>query len=641
MRLATNCRVVAVGVPVAFVAWHLSAPHDSTTAYARSELPRLTIDGATQQPPAQFGGSYSSLDARRRAYVDDWVARFIQVTGQKMEAESFYDTFIRVSTKTTFEAVTHAMMTTVLTDASGNRLGDALDLVERVDGVKGRVMGAASDRQFRMYVRLKEGALNTLAQSTEFRRSGDNTIYHKGYPTNFREQGGTPSIQISVASDGRRADIDVDYRSSGFPLAMFNGHLTASNSDVRAGNNYDRHAARWNGFQNWWQSFFGVRVPDEKEVERGDSSGPAPPRVGRKTIDAMAEDFLKAWLLEGDINAALSYVSPRASACLAEESDDPATFDRGMAPFVLAHRLKAAHDALGPHSSLESLLVGVRLTTPGLRLVKQPHHAQFVIYAVPDDVAAAFDCESRQSLITEKSVARTYGNYFGATFYIKGPQKPTSLALLWAQERGYWQIVSWQVEPEDDSDLPAVATPPTATPARIAAEASLVDAARRFLESWLVRKDYDTAFQFTSSRSYACYNLVRGSEQPAATSLEDAGRKIRVALEQSGGAVGNVRRLEDVLTAAPPFHPAVRVMDHRDSRTFTLSSVPDALADAADCTVRSEGGREISDVPPSYGNAFELTVRFRTRAGEPPVFRTMWTREGGVWRIAVYDVEAP
>ena len=37
----------------------------------------------------------------------------------------------------------------------------------------------------------------------------------------------------------------MDYRTSGFPSALFNGHLTAQNSDVRAGNNYQGHLQRW------------------------------------------------------------------------------------------------------------------------------------------------------------------------------------------------------------------------------------------------------------------------------------------------------------------------------------------------------------------------------------------------------------
>jgi hypothetical protein len=42
-------------------------------------------------------------------------------------------------------------------------------------------------------------------------------VYHKGYPINFRGRGDPPSIQFSLAFDSRRADIDVDYRSSTFP----------------------------------------------------------------------------------------------------------------------------------------------------------------------------------------------------------------------------------------------------------------------------------------------------------------------------------------------------------------------------------------------------------------------------------------
>ena len=206
----------------------------------------------------RFGGAYSELDARRQQLVDDWVARFIKVTGQSLDARSFYDDILSLSTKTTFDAVTHALMTTPLTDASGQKFGDGLALIERVDTVKGEVSGASSDRQFRMYVRLTPNAREMLERSREFKRGIDNAVYHKGYPLNYREQRGTPSIQVSIALDGRLADIDVDYRSSSFPVMLFNGHLSASNSDVRAGDNAERHAGRWSGFQNWWRSFFGV-----------------------------------------------------------------------------------------------------------------------------------------------------------------------------------------------------------------------------------------------------------------------------------------------------------------------------------------------------------------------------------------------
>jgi len=162
-----------------------------------------------QQPPLQFGGAYSELDERRQRLVDDWVLRFVNVTGQSMNARSFYDDVLGLSTKTTFDAVTHALLTTPLTDASGQKVGDGLALIERVDTVKGEVSGASSDHQFRLYVRLTPNARETLERSREFKRTVDNTVYHKGYPLNYRSQRGAASIQISVALDGREADVDV------------------------------------------------------------------------------------------------------------------------------------------------------------------------------------------------------------------------------------------------------------------------------------------------------------------------------------------------------------------------------------------------------------------------------------------------
>ncbi len=599
----------------------------------------LVISASAQETQPRFGGEYSALDERRQRLVDNWVARFTQITGKTVEPGAFYDAVVRLSTKTTFEAVTHALMTTAMTDEAGNSLGDALDLVEHVDTVRGKVLGAPGDRQFRMYARLKEDALETLARSQQFRRRRDNTVYHRGYPINFRGEGGTPSIQFSVALDARQADIDVDYRSSSFPAGLFNGHLTASNSDVRAGNNYDRHTGRWTGFRNWWQNFFGISLPTDDNVEKDGLSETLAPRIGKKPVEAMAQDFLKAWLLEGDIRSAMSYVSPRAFACLSEDSDG-LSMDRGMAPFVLAHRLKAAHDELGRHTALDGLVVGVRLTTPGLRMVKQPHHAQFVVYAVPDDVAAAFECENRHTPGDTARVRRAYGNYAGTTFYITGRELPVPVALLWGRDRGYWRIVSWQTEPESSDDLPDPAVPSATEPERIAADPSLVQAAHRFLDSWLIRKDYDTAFGYVSPKAYACYDLVRAADRPASVSLDDAGTKVRAGFEQAGASVGRIRGLDDVISAAPPFHPAIRIMDHRYAQTFSLSSVPTTLADAVDCSTRS-GTVPTMDGPPEYGRAFEMTARFRTRVGDPGVFRTLWIREDGAWRITVYDVEIP
>jgi hypothetical protein len=594
-----------------------------------------------QQSPQRFGGAYSELDARRQQLVADWVVRFVKVTGQNLDARSFYDDLLSLSTKTTFDAVTHALMTTPLTDASDQKFGDGLSLIERVDTVKGEVSGTSSDRQFRLYVRLTPNAREMLERSREFKRGIDNTVYHKGYPINYREQNGAPSIQVSIALDGRLADIDVDYRSSSFPGVLFNGHLSAANSDVRAGNNADRHAARWSGFQNWWRSFFGAsldRTPDTKETPA--FALPKVPRTGKKSINVMVPDFLQAWLVEGNVVAAMGYVSDRSYACLAQDSPDPSAFDRGLAPIQILVNLKAAHDALGKHDSLEGLTIGVPLPIPGLRAVSQPHQAQFVLYDIPDDLAARFDCASRLTPGAPTKRPRAYGQHFGATFRIAGARSDTSIALLWAKEDGYWKIVSWYVAPKPD-ETPEAPAPPESKVVRITADLTLVNAAKNFVDTWLIRKNYDAAFRDLSTRSYACYDLVRGPDAPASTSPDDAGRKIRAGLERIGQWVGTERNLEEIVEAAEPLHPSIRLMDQPYSHMFSLTSFPTALGDAVECDARARGAVPPDPMPLEYGEAFGMTFRFRTQSGDAPVLRLLWRKEDSTWRVTSYDVDVP
>jgi hypothetical protein len=83
-------------------------------------------------------------------------------------------------------------------------------------------------------------------------------------------------------------------------------------------------------------------------------------------------------------------------------------------------------------------------------------------------------------------------------------------------------------------------------------------------------------------------------------------------------------------------------MDHASSRIFTLTSLPDAAAERADCAARARGQRFTGDMPLAYsGRVFGLIVRFRLPGGDAPVLRLLWTRDGGNWRITVYDVELP
>ena len=248
--------------------------------------------------------------------IDEWYVEYNQLTHDNSQPTEGYNQF-SLSTRTTFEAVTHALMTTELTDKSGKSMGNALDVVQSIEAIDGKVPRARGDLQFRIYVVLKPDALQKLKGSGEFFRDRDNTVYHHGYPLNYRQDGGTPSIQISVAKDTRHADIDVDYRSAKFPEALLNGGLAAANSDVRAGGNTQKHLQRWQGLTDWWKSLFGF--PEEAEAsENGTTEGDIPPipRKGDEKVEAAAADYLTAWLVEQKPNLSAGYLSPLSYSCL-------------------------------------------------------------------------------------------------------------------------------------------------------------------------------------------------------------------------------------------------------------------------------------------------------------------------------------
>ena len=121
--------------------------------------------------------------------------------------------------------MTHALLNAKMTDAQGKSLGRAIDLVEAVDQVMGEESGVGGDLQFRLYVYLKPNAVDILSRSQEFFHDKDNSVYHKGFPICYRLKNGPPSIQFSISRDHKMSDVDVDYRSSGFPKGLVNGHL--------------------------------------------------------------------------------------------------------------------------------------------------------------------------------------------------------------------------------------------------------------------------------------------------------------------------------------------------------------------------------------------------------------------------------
>jgi len=106
----------------------------------------------------EFAGTYEDLSPAQKKLIDEWYAEYNQLTHDSSRPTE-YNQFSQ-STRTPFEAVTHALMMTRLTDKSGGSLGNALDLVQSIEAINGKVPSARGDLQFRVYVVLKPDALH-------------------------------------------------------------------------------------------------------------------------------------------------------------------------------------------------------------------------------------------------------------------------------------------------------------------------------------------------------------------------------------------------------------------------------------------------------------------------------------------------
>jgi len=442
----------------------------TVTVYVRKEKEGYQIAGidrswpnkrlAADTAPAGITlARYPELTERQRELIDSYVANYNKKTGFNLTPEEGYN-LLTISERTTFEGVTHALSQSELTDENGKSLGIALDLLTGIDRIAGQYYGRQGDEQFRLYVNLREDTRDILEKSQEFHFGHENTVYHMGYPHSYRQGGKYPNMQFSTSDDGLRADIDVDYRSSKPPAALWNGHLTSANSDIRAGDNHERHSNRWSGLAAWWQELFGDLPEGEGEEndllakEAPEPVTPLPPDrpVGADIAEVQdaIQEFMTDWLVRRDYDEALSFLSDRGLGCVRLDDDTQSqSLTAGQVRSVLRDNMQAFSEEVGEFENLTEAINPVIPWREALQIVEQPYSGEFSLARAPDVMLDVFACHDQ----ADESISRAlddpnpkYGNVYATIFRFKVENsRGGTLGMLWTQEEGAWKAVSWKI----------------------------------------------------------------------------------------------------------------------------------------------------------------------------------------------------
>ncbi len=400
------------------------------------------------QKGARTFTEYSRLTSKQKALIDKWAAK------ESMSGQARF-TAMTLSQHSTFEAISNALERTKLTDNRGKVIGTAMDMIESVELVAGQEEGKGSDEQFRLYVRLIPGAAAKLASSREFSRGKDNTIFHHGYPVNYRQKGNPPTLQFSMTTEMDRADIDVDYRSSSFPKALFNGHLTAGNSDVRIGGNYPTHTSRWLGLTDWWESDVGSMLTklvggNSKALEPTfvpvSANGSFPDSAG---VEISADEFLDLWLVKRSPDSAAKFLSTRLAACLDTSSNGAEQVFRQRRRVLFLTMMKEANKQLGKIDRIEQGVSALKPLYSSIVPLDHKAKAAYTLAHVPESYYRHFVCDGSTENWAGLGVAerdRNYGQYYATMFKFETKNGlGGGLKIFWANEGGVWKIITFDV----------------------------------------------------------------------------------------------------------------------------------------------------------------------------------------------------
>ena len=619
---------------------------NSASAQSQANSPKKSSATPKQTSSTQnIGQSYAQLRPEQRRLVDEFVRRYNATAGGKFVPEVAYDN-ARMSVRTTFDAVTHALLNAKLTDAQGKSLGRALDLVEAVDEVMGEESGVGGDRQFRLYVYLKPNTMEILAKSQQFFRDKDNATYHKGFPISYRLKDGPPSIQLSISRDKKMADADVDYRSSSFPKGLFNGHLTASNSDVRAGDNLQRHDNRWSGLNGWWREVFaqfgtGSKPPKETATESPGHIPLNPAVKADEGVDQSTHDFLKAWVVDKQPNKSVAYFSRRSYPCLesmAQKNRKP--MQQGMVRLRTEMAMKTFSDGTGTVASVNDVFEAADKWTPELKDAKNAFTSEFRLVKLPSDMGQDQECGS---VVDDDSEKRSRETLYATAFRGKqGDSRNKLMSLVWAREGDYWKIVAIRIEDGSDSGIvPKSSTaklPVVEELKPLTGDPAAVKDITAFYQLWIGKRDSAQAARFASPRSYACIGVPADEQKKLAPSA-----RIQSGLERALKRIPSQPSLSDMMSSLQPVNDLLRPVEQDNSKAFAIMAVPDQMASSFLCQNRHLSGKtpELKPADAKYGSYYLSASRLNFGDEESPGLLLLWNKEITDWKVVAWAVEVP
>ena len=154
-------------------------------------------------------------------------------------------------------------------------------------------------------------------------------------------------------------------------------------------------------------------------------------------------DFLTAWLLQGDVNTAASFVSPAAYSCF----DQPLSAVKGKQSLLSG--LSEVRKTLGQRAVLADYMEPFVPEDPTFHLVSHRDEKAFAILSPPDSTGEGLLYTARKKpddTADTLPTDRAYGRYYIGSFEMKVPEgEPASLYTIWTREADTWKMVGWRL----------------------------------------------------------------------------------------------------------------------------------------------------------------------------------------------------